>query len=466
MLFNSWTFLIFFPIVFILYWFVVNKSVKIQNTFLAITGFVFYGWWDWRFLLLLILSLVTDFAVGYFLQTTINTAKRKLLIIFSLAFNIGLLVVFKYYNFFAQSLQNIFSVFGLKVDFVTVNIILPVGISFYTFQSLSYTIQVYRNKMEATKDFIAYAAYISFFPQLIAGPIEKATQFLPKFFKKRTFNYTQATNGVKLILWGYFKKVVIADTCAGFVNDIFNNYTHYKGFILIIGAVYFAFQIYCDFSGYTDIARGLAKLLGFELMLNFNYPYFAKNIREFWHRWHISLSTWFRDYLFVPLGGSKKTINKTAINILIVFLVSGLWHGANATFICWGLLHALYYLPSVYIKRKEQTYSRLINILNIFITFALVTFAWIFFRANTITDAFHYINRMFHWNGIQFPGKTSAFFLILFLLMIDWVGRNNENALTGFVNKFPSVRYAMYLILAVFILANFYQQQSFIYFQF
>ena len=212
MLFNSWTFLIFFPIVFILYWFVVNKSVKIQNAFLAITGFVFYGWWDWRFLLLLILSLVTDFAVGYFLQTTINTAKRKLLIIFSLAFNIGLLVVFKYYNFFAQSLQNIFSVFGLKVDFVTVNIILPVGISFYTFQSLSYTIQVYRNKMEATKDFIAYAAYISFFPQLIAGPIEKATQFLPKFFKKRTFNYTQATNGVKLILWGYFKKVVIADT--------------------------------------------------------------------------------------------------------------------------------------------------------------------------------------------------------------------------------------------------------------
>ena len=362
-----------------------------------------------------------------------------------------------------------FSLFGLKVDFVTLNVILPVGISFYTFQSLSYTIQVYRRKMEATTDFIAYAAYISFFPQLIAGPIEKATQFLPKFFAKRNFNYTQATDGMKLILWGYFKKVVIADTCAFYVNDIFNNYTHYKGFILFVGAFYFAFQIYCDFSGYTDIARGVAKLLGFDLMVNFNYPYFSKNIREFWQRWHISLSTWFRDYLFIPLGGSKISDNKTAINILIVFLVSGLWHGANATFIYWGLLHANYYLPTIYLKSKKQVsgiYLYFTNGINILGTFLLVTIAWIFFRANSVNEAFSYLQRMFYKSSIQIPGKTTAFLLIIFLLLVDFIGRNDENTLNGFVNKLPSVRYLFYLILGVFVLANFYQQQSFIYFQF
>ncbi len=476
MLFNSWIFIAYFPIVFCLYWFVFNKSVKLQNGFLAIVSFIFYGWWSIKFLSLLFLSLFVDFFVGYFLQKSTKEHSRKLLIIFSLVFNLGLLGFFKYFNFFADALKEFLLLFGWKADFVTLHVILPVGISFYTFQSLSYTIQVYRKKMQATTDIISYAAYISFFPQLVAGPIEKAINFLPQFFKKRVFDYAKAVQGMRLILWGFFKKVVIADTCAFYANLTFNKYHHYDAPILIMGAEYFAFQIYCDFSGYTDIARGLAKLLGFDLIINFNYPYFSRNIAEFWRRWHISLSSWFRDYLFIPLGGSYGTKNKTIRNTIIVFLVSGLWHGANFTFIVWGGLHALYYLPLLILNKTKSISKEIVAANNLFppfkdfisivFTFILVTLAWIFFRSASCSDALQYLKGIAHFNSFSLLGHKDALLLVIFLLLIDWFGRHQDNTLDAIINYIPKMRYFIYCILAIFIIANFSKQASFIYFQF
>ena len=476
MLFNSWIFLAYLPIVFCLYWFVFNKSVKQQNAFLAIASFVFYGWWSVKFLSLLFLSLLVDFFVGYYLQKTQKEHFRKSLITFSLLFNIGLLAFFKYYNFFTDALKEFLLLLGWNADFVTLRVILPVGISFYTFQSLSYTIQVYRRKMQATNDIISYAAYISFFPQLVAGPIEKAIDFLPQFLQKRVFDYPKAVQGIRLMLWGFFKKVVIADTCAFYANLTFNNYHQYDAPILIMGAVYFAFQIYCDLSGYTDIARGLAKLLGFDLIINFKYPYFSRNIAEFWRRWHISLSSWFRDYLFIPLGGSYGTKNKTIRNTIIVFLVSGLWHGANFTFIVWGALHALYYLPLLVLNKTKSISKEIVasnkampsfkEFLYILFTFILVTIAWVFFRSNTCYDALAYLNNMLHIKEFSVLGKKDALALVIVLLIFDWLGRHQDNTLDAIIQRFPKWRYLIYLLLGVFILANFSKQASFIYFQF
>ncbi len=475
MLFNSWLFAAYFPVVFCLYWFVFNRQVKLQNAFLATASFVFYGWWDVKFLLLLFLSLFVDFFIGWFLQKSNDEIQRKWLIRFSILFNVGLLAVFKYFNFFIESFKECLLLFNYKADFVTLNILLPVGISFYTFQSLSYTIQVYRRKMEATNDIVSYAAYISFFPQLVAGPIEKASHFLPQFFKERKFNYAETVKGLRLVLWGMFKKVVIADTCAFYANLTFGNFQQYDGLILIMGVVYFAFQIYCDFSGYTDIARGLAKLLGFDLIVNFRYPYFSRNIAEFWKRWHISLSTWFRDYLYIPLGGSYGSKSTTIRNTLIVFLVSGFWHGANLTFIVWGALHGLYYLPHVIFNNKKQTTATvaegrwLPNIKEGFamiFTFVLVCIAWVFFRIDTVKHGFQYLFKMTQVHKFSLLGKSDALWLILLLIIIDWLGRNNDNTLDALVNKAPKLRYAVYLALGVFILANFSKQTSFIYFQF
>ncbi len=476
MLFNSWVFLAFMPLVFCIYWFVCNRSLRLQNAFLAIASFIFYGWWSITFLLLLLLSLFVDFFVGYFLQKTEKESGRKILFILSLVFNIGLLSIFKYFNFFAESLKSFLQIFGLHADFVTLHVILPVGISFYTFQSLSYTIQVYRRKMQATTDIITYAAYISFFPQLVAGPIEKAIHFLPQFQQKRNFNYTESIKGMRLILWGFFKKVVIADTCALYANDAFNNFHQYHGTILILGAIYFSFQIYGDFSGYTDIARGLAKLLGFDLIVNFKYPYFSRNIAEFWRRWHISLTSWFRDYLFIPLGGSKVNMLKTIRNISIVFLISGLWHGANFTFIVWGALHALYYIPLILLKKTKTFSANTVaaetflpsskEIILMLFNFFLVTVAWVFFRSNNCMDAFHYFERMMMFKGFSFTGKSDAFILVLFLICIDWIGRHNENTLDVLIHQFPKWRYFIYVSLGLMILANFSKQAQFIYFQF
>ncbi|MBN1987260.1 MAG: MBOAT family protein, partial [Prolixibacteraceae bacterium] len=345
MLFNSIDFAIFLPVVFFLYWFVTSKNLPVQNAFLILVSYVFYGWWDWRFLSLIVFSSGVDYLVGIYLAKSKIQRNRKILLLISIVVNLGFLGFFKYFNFFTESFARAFTLFGKTIEPTTLNIILPVGISFYTFQTLSYSIDIYKRKIEPTNDVVSFFAFVSFFPQLVAGPIERAAHLLPQFYTKRTFEYTKAFDGVKQIFWGLFKKMVIADNCALIVNQIFDNYTNYSGSTLLLGTFFFAFQIYGDFSGYTDIAIGTARLFGFELKQNFAYPYFSRDIAEFWRRWHISLTSWFRDYLYIPLGGSRGGTWMKIRNTFIVFLVSGLWHGANWTFIVWGIFNAVLFLP-------------------------------------------------------------------------------------------------------------------------
>jgi D-alanyl-lipoteichoic acid acyltransferase DltB (MBOAT superfamily) len=345
MLFNSVEFLIFLITVFVLYWFVFKKNLKAQNFLVLVASYLFYGWWDYRFLSLIFLSTIIDYIVGLKVFQALSQREKKIWMWLSVVFNLGMLGFFKYYNFFADSFAEALGSIGYTVDVLTLNIILPVGISFYTFQTMSYTLDIYKGKLEPTKDFIAFGAFVSFFPQLVAGPIERASNLLPQMHNKRAFKFEQGVEGIRLIIWGLFKKIVVADSLAIPVNEIFLNYQQCSSIALIIGAVFFAFQIYGDFSGYSDIARGVAKLFGFELMVNFNFPYFSRNIGEFWRKWHISLSTWFKDYVYIPLGGSKVGKLKAIRNILIIFLVSGFWHGANWTFIVWGAIHGVLFIP-------------------------------------------------------------------------------------------------------------------------
>src|SRR5210317_1145676 len=400
MLFNSIDFAIFLPIVFILYWFVTNKNLKLQNFLIVAASYLFYGWWDWRFLSLILFSTIVDFTIGQKLRNEENQLKRKALLWTSILVNLGFLGFFKYYNFFLESFITAFSFFGAEIKANSLNIILPVGISFYTFQTLSYTIDVYKRKLEPTNDFIAFSAFVSFFPQLVAGPIERATNLLPQFYKKREFDYAKAVDGSRQILWGLFKKVVIADNCAEYANKIFENYQDYNGATLFIGAVFFAFQIYGDFSGYSDIAIGTSRLFGFSLMQNFAFPYFSRDIAEFWRRWHISLSTWFRDYVYIPLGGSRGGRWMKVKNTFIIFIVSGFWHGANWTFIIWGALNALYFLPLLLTKINRshleivavhKKWPSISEVARIIITFCLTTLAWIFFRAESVSHAWSYL---------------------------------------------------------------------------
>lgn len=392
MLFNSFDFAVFLPIVFFLYWFVTNKNLKLQNLLIVFASYLFYGWWDYRFLSLIVFSSLVDFFIGKALGRTEGQYKRKVLLWCSISVNLGFLVFFKYYNFFLDNFKSAFSFFGHEFDGYTLNIILPVGISFYTFQTLSYTIDVYRKQLEPTKNIIAFLAFVSFFPQLVAGPIERASNLLPQFYTNRKFSYKNAVNGTRQILWGLFKKVVIADQCAEYVNLIFDNSAEYGGITLVLGAFLFAFQIYGDFSGYSDIAIGTSKLFGFDLMQNFAYPYFSRDIAEFWRRWHISLSTWFRDYLYIPLGGSRGGLWMKIRNTFIIFLVSGFWHGANWTFIVWGGLNALYFLPLLLAKKnrsnidvvaKDSKFPSLKEIGQIVITFLLTILAWVFLGRKT-----------------------------------------------------------------------------------
>ena len=449
MLFNSIEFAVFLPIVFILYWFVFQKSLKWQNLFIVITSYIFYGWWDWKFLFLILFSTVQDYCIAYWIEKENSQKKRKLLLSISIITNLGFLGFFKYYNFFIDNFITAFSFFGTKPSIHTLNILLPVGISFYTFQTLSYTIDVYRRNLTATKDFIAFSAFVSFFPQLVAGPIERATHLLPQFYKKRNFNYNLAVDGMRQILWGLFKKMVIADNCAIYANQIFANYETSSGSELVLGAVFFAFQIYGDFSGYSDIAIGTSRLFGFDLMKNFNFPYFSRDVAEFWRRWHISLNTWFRDYLYIPLGGSRGGNLMRIRNTFIIFLVSGFWHGANWTFIIWGALNALFIMPSIIFKTNKTNLDIVASgrklpsfkdIMNISITFGLITFAWIFFRAENVEQAFSYISRMLNPTIMSIPNLNKAalatIILIGFLLIIEWIGREDNFALEKlFVNS-------------------------------
>ncbi|MAX79399.1 MAG: membrane-bound O-acyltransferase family protein [Crocinitomicaceae bacterium] len=479
MLFNSIEFAVFLPLVFGLYWWVFNRNQTLRNAFLLVVSYVFYGWWDWRFLLLIAFSSLVDYSVGLFLSKTENQQQRKILLGISLFTNLGLLGFFKYYNFFIESFAEAFTVLGQPIQASRLAIILPVGISFYTFQTLSYSIDVYRKKLEPTTNFWAFFAFVSFFPQLVAGPIERATQLLPQFFTPKKFEYNTAVDGMRQILWGLFKKVVIADSCAVYVDWAFADAAHLPGSNLWIAAVLFAFQIYGDFSGYSDIAIGTAKLFGFRLMQNFAYPYFSRDIAEFWRRWHISLTTWFRDYVYIPLGGSRGNRWQTVRNTLVIFVVSGFWHGANWTFIVWGLLNALYFLPLI-LQQKNRRYLEAPALnswktpVQIAVTFFLTIIAWVFFRADTITQAMQILHQLFSTSVFtlqRFEGEFNVlitFVMIALLLVVEWRGRTRQYALEGLQFQ-PAAwkRKAVYLAL-IFAIGMFMEttETPFIYFQF
>lgn len=482
MLFNSIDFAIFLPIVFILYWFATNKNLKLQNFLIVAASYLFYGWWDWRFLSLILFSTIVDYSVGLGLLKQENLTKRKILLWTSIIVNLGFLGFFKYYNFFLDNFITAFSFFGTEIQANTLNIILPVGISFYTFQTLSYSIDVYKRKLEPTKDFMAFSAFVSFFPQLVAGPIERATHLLPQFYTKRTFEYSKAVDGMRQILWGLFKKIVIADNCAEFANQIFNNSADMNGSTLVLGALFFTFQIYGDFSGYSDIAIGTSRLFGFDLMRNFNFPYFSRDIAEFWRRWHISLSTWFRDYLYIPLGGSRGGTWMKVRNTFIIFIVSGFWHGANWTFIVWGALNAIYFLPLLLTNNNRNNLEtvaqgkllpNLKEVSFMLLTFGLTVFAWIFFRAENIGHAISYISEILSTSLFSRPkfagmGKAlTTIILVAIFVLVEWKGREGQYAIShlGIKWKRP-IRYAMYyaIVIAIFWFGG--KEQQFIYFQF
>ena len=479
MLFNSIDFAIFLPIVFMLYWFVTYKNLKLQNLLIVISSYIFYGWWDWRFLSLILFSTILDYSIGISLSKQVNQNKRKMLLWISILMNLGFLGFFKYYNFFLANFMTAFSFFGTEINANSLNIILPVGISFYTFQTLSYTIDVYKRQLETTKDFIAFSAFVSFFPQLVAGPIERATNLLPQFYTKRYFDYSKTVDGMRQILWGLFKKIVIADNCAQYANIIFNNSSEYSGSTLVLGAIFFTFQIYGDFSGYSDIAIGTSRLFGFNLKQNFAFPYFSRDIAEFWRRWHISLSSWFRDYLYIPLGGSRGRTKNKIRNVFIIFLVSGFWHGANWTFIIWGALNALYFLP-IFITNNNRNNLNIVaqgkylpnlkEFLLMSLTFILTVFAWIFFRAENIGHAISYINNIFSPTLFEsseiFP--LGLLLLILFFLSIEWINRNKQYGLEKFNKqkfKFLDVL-LLYTVFWSIVIWNSSKEVEFIYFQF
>tara|TARA_B110000483_G_scaffold35003_2_gene42727 strand:- start:1341 stop:2777 length:1437 start_codon:yes stop_codon:yes gene_type:complete len=478
MLFNSLDFAIFLPIVFALYWLLDRFNVRYQNVLIVAASYFFYGWWDWRFLSLILFSTIVDYTVGNGLKNTEDKLKRKMLLWTSIVGNLGFLGFFKYYNFFLDNFIEAFSFFGGEFSSQSLSIILPVGISFYTFQTLSYTIDVYKKNLEPTKDFISFAAFVSFFPQLVAGPIERATNLLPQFYDKRKFDYSKAVDGLRQILWGLFKKVVIADNCAEYANMIFNNSADHSGSTLVLGAIFFTFQIYGDFSGYSDIAIGISRLFGFDLMKNFAFPYFSRDIAEFWRRWHISLSTWFRDYLYIPLGGSRGGKWMQVRNTFAIFIVSGFWHGANWTFIVWGALNAIYFLPLLLLNKNRSNldiagkgglFPKAKEVFGMMGTFGLTVIAWIFFRADSLGHAFSYIQGIFTKSLFMMPTILPKLVLALlaFFLVVEWLGREAEFALNQLMMKERrTVRWSFYLLLVAMIILFSGKQQEFIYFQF
>ena len=480
MLFNSIDFAVFLPIVFGIYW-TLNNKTNYQNLFLLISSYIFYGWWDWRFLILIFASSIVDFKLGEKISISKKKNHKKMYLLSSLFFNLGLLGFFKYYNFFIENFKDAFLFFGHSLNSSTLNIILPVGISFYTFQTLSYTIDIYNKKISPSYNFISFAAFVSFFPQLVAGPIERASNLLPQFFNKRIFSYDFAVDGMRQILWGFFKKMVIADNCAIYANQIFGNYENLNSSTLVLGALFFTFQIYGDFSGYSDIAIGTSKLFGFNLKQNFAFPYFSRDIAEFWRRWHISLSTWFRDYLYIPIGGSRGNIINKTRNIFIIFIVSGFWHGANWTFILWGIVNALYFLPIMLSGKNrdnlnsistEKFFPSLRETLQILKTFTLSIFAWIIFRSETINDAIGYIFKIFTEDVLSFPefysmnDALNTIYLIIIMLIFEWFGRQDKHTLESLKNQNTTFRYTTYIFILILIAEFSGKQQEFIYFQF
>ncbi|NIG54390.1 MBOAT family protein [Chitinophaga sp. Cy-1792] len=478
MVFNSFEFALFLPIVFLLYWFAARGSLMVQNLILLAASFVFYGMWDYRFLFLLFFSILLDYTSGIMIHQAVGTRKKKIWLTASIGINLGFLFFFKYYNFFVASFADLLHAGGFQPHLWTLRIILPVGISFYTFHGLSYVIDVYYGKVTPTRNFVNYALFVSFFPLLVAGPIERATHLLPQIERTRVFDSSKAADGLRQILWGLLKKMVIADGCAFYANQIFNHSADYNGSTLLTGAVLFAFQIYGDFSGYSDMALGIARLFGFELLRNFAYPYFSRDIAEFWRRWHISLSSWFKDYVYIPLGGSREGRFKAVRNTFVIFLLSGFWHGANWTFIIWGAIHAVYFLPLLLSDRNRKNMEivaqgrilpSLKEGLQMLSTFLLVTLAWVFFRAENAGHAFAYLREIFSLSLLQKPVifPMTMLLLVALFMLVEWQGRAYPYALANIsIRMGRPVRWAVYLVLLFVIILLKSEQQQFIYFQF
>ncbi len=480
MLFNSFEYMIFLPIVFLCYWFVF-RSLTLQNLFIVVASLFFYGWWDWRFLLLMVLVTLCSYFSGLIIVRLRQDRMKmqRFVCATNVVLCLGVLAVFKYFNFFGENLTALVRYFGFELDWVTVDILLPIGISFYIFQALSYSIDVYHNKIPACQEIVPFFAFISFFPLLMAGPIERGSTLLPQFQHKRHFDYNQVVDGCRQILWGFFKKVVVADNCALVCNTIWSSYDDQNGFTLLMGAICFSFQIYGDFSGYSDIAIGTARLLGVNAVRNFNFPYFSRDIADFWRRWHMSLTSWFRDYIYIPLGGSRCGKWKTAYNTMVIFLLSGFWHGANWTYVVWGFYHAALFLPLLFlaINRKNVAVSPKTNVLpglrevgEILLTFSLVMIGWIIFRSDNIEQAYDYIVRMFSTDlfDVSFIFSKRVFVFIFILMLVEWLQRDKQHALQFIERVFcwRSLRWSIYILLILIILLFSGSQTDFIYFQF
>lgn len=511
MLFNSFEFAIFLPIVFLLYWFVFDYAISKckrqllwQNLFIVVASYIFYGWWDWRFLILIAITTLLSFLSGIGIEYAPTQRGKKAVMIANIIVNLGILGVYKYYDFFATQFARLF---GIEADFLLLHLILPVGISFYTFQALSYSIDVYRKQLQPTHDIVAFTAFLSFFPQLVAGPIERATNLLPQFQKKRTFDYATAVDGMRQILWGLFKKIVVADNCATYVDTVFADISSQSGSTLLLAAVLFTFQIYGDFSGYSDIAIGTAKLFGIKLMRNFNVPYFSRDIAEFWRRWHISLTTWFRDYVYIPLGGSRPDTTRLSPNSLfassptaytkciavrntfIIFLLSGFWHGANWTFVLWGAYHALLFVPLLLLNKNRRYRDTVATVTlpdgtiktkwlpslkeagQMLLTFALAVFGWIIFRATGLKTLSAWVTGIFDSSLFSIPWLMNRSYYItlaisiLVLILFEWINRMKEHGLVLSI-RYKWLRLIIYYSLIFAVVANCGQEQSFIYFQF
>lgn len=481
MLFNSTTFLVFLVIVFFVFWKTSAYSVRWGKVILLVSSYIFYGWWDWRFLILIVISSAADFFIGNKIFRTNNNQKRKLLLIASVSINLGMLFFFKYFNFFIDSFKTLFAPLAATDQWSTLNIILPVGISFYTFQTLSYTIDIYNRKTEPTQSALTFFTFVAFFPQLVAGPIERARNLIPQFETKRTFSFSQGTSGLKLILWGLFKKMVIADQLAEIVNAVYAAPENFNGWGIVLATFLFGFQIYCDFSGYSDISIGTARLFGIELMTNFRTPYFSTSFREFWHRWHISLSTWFRDYVYIPLGGNRGGSFNWTRNIVITFLISGLWHGASVTFLIWGGIHGVLFAAEKFISPIFKLDEKFKNLAGFAITFLFVNFLWLFFRAESWnqvkilftniftphTSSFNsFVSLLTDSEHFTAPGRMLLFVFPVFILIEIFMGKMEFNEL---LIKSPRyVRWGFYyaILLSILFFGVLNSAPQFIYFQF
>lgn len=470
---DSFDFLVFMPIVFVIYWFLCSKNRNWQNGLLVLASYFFYAWWDWRFAILLFIITLSSFLSGILLSKSANPKRRRLIPLFTIILHLGILFYFKYFNFFVQGFVDAFSLFDKELSISTLKVILPIGISFFTFTSLSYTIDVYKNKVDITKDFLAYFAYISFFPSLFSGPISRATLQLPQYYTKRVFNYELAANGFKLILWGLFMKTCIANQLGMYVDAVYGNIQQHNGTTLSMAAVLYSIQIYCDFGGYSLIAIGAGKLLGINLVNNFVRPYFSRTITDFWRRWHISLTSWFRDYIYIPLGGNRVQKARMMLNIMIVFVLSGIWHGAAYTFVLWGALHGLVMIfeKKLYGNKLKNGFSKNVPlyVIQCVFTFIIITIAWILFRANNISDATQIIGKIFTNFGSLYT--DSSVFLIgglsLAILILKEIIDEFKINIKFMNSKYPAVRYASVVFLISYILLfGVLGSGEFIYFQF